>query len=782
MKRTLPLRLCKPLIVTLLLVNSIVGAQTIDPNFTPPLPQRSAEIYEIIQQPDGKIILAGDIDYFDSKTVAKVIRLNPDGSLDKSLRPDLPDDFIPYKMELMNSGNIIVYDYNRIIKLGPNGRFKSQIEMQGISSVTPLPNDKFFVTTWSGGLYRYKGNFSIDTTFPNQDNFADGPITDLAIQDNKYVICGSFTTVNGVTKNDLARLRPNGTIDNSFDTGNGTDDFLMSIVINPVDGKIYLGSYVNSFDGVFGFAGLARLNMDGAIDPSFMPITYSHVTNLFFTSDNKIISSGSAGINKLNYDGAIDENFSPVTDGLASFLVIEQLLDGSLLAVSLRTIGGDYGIAKYTANGTQISSFSPPVARLGTITSMDKLKNKLIVAGDFFMLNKHRTNNVARINANGSVDVNFRSANAAGPAFQCSVLPDGKVLLSGAYDFIRLTQNGDVDTGFEFNPYRKLYQVEYFKAQDDGKIIGGGPNGVYRLNSDGSGDDSFDEGTGICCMVSTAYGLDVQSSGKVIYGSLFDEFNGTPVNKMVRLNHDASVDLTFNNGSGPNNGQIYKIKALGNDDLIVAGWFSEFDGRAFPGGLVKLKKDGLLDTTFHANFIPSTSYFDFKEFNDKILMAAYTDGKYDVTALNQNGEIATDFLFPSEIVDVKNASKFFVRDNNAFFILGNLTIEGESRPTTLTKILYSPTVPIQALSVSSTDVSEDVVKYKTFPNPSQREITFDVAQSYDLRIVKFTGEIVLETKVDQINNSVDISKLRPDTYVIQLIAGGKRQTSVLVKN
>jgi hypothetical protein len=163
-------------------------------------------------------------------------------------------------------------------------------------------------------------------------------------------------------------------------------------------------------------------------------------------------------------------------------------------------------------------------------------------------------------------------------------------------------------------------------------------------------------------------------------------------------------------------------------------------------------------------------------------VAAYIDGKYNLTALNQNGEIATDFLFPSEIVAVKNESKFFVRDNNSFFILGNLTIDGQSRPTTLTKILYSPVAPLQTLSISSTDVSTDVVNYKTFPNPSQREITFDVAQSYDLRIVKFTGEIVLETKVDQVNNSVDISKLRPDTYVIQLIAGGKRQTSVLVKN
>jgi hypothetical protein len=282
--------------------------------------------------------------------------------------------------------------------------------------------------------------------------------------------------------------------------------------------------------------------------------------------------------------------------------------------------------------------------------------------------------------------------------------------------------------------------------------------------------------------VSTAYGLDVQSSGKVIYGSLFNEYNGTPVNKMVRLNNDASVDLTFNNGSGPNNGPVYKIKALGNDDLMVAGWFSEFDGHVFPGGLVKLKKDGVLDTTFHANFTPPTAYYDFKDFNDKILMAAYINGKYDVTALNHNGEVSDDFLFPKEIVEVKNASKFFVRDNNTFFILGNLIIEGQSRPATLTKILYNPVAPLQTLSISSTDVSTDVVKYKTFPNPSQREITFDVAQSYDLRIVKFTGEVVIETKVEQTNNSVDISKLRPETYVIQLISGGKRQTSILIKN
>ena len=778
MKRILQLRFCKTLILLAVLVSSIVDAQTIDPSFKSPLPQRAADIGEIIQQPDGKILLAGDIDYFDSKNVAKLIRINPDGSLDKSLRPDLPANLIPYDMELMSSGDILVYDYNRIIKLGPNGRLKNKIEIQGISSVTPLPNGKFFVSTWSGGLYRYKGNFSIDTTFPNQNNFADGPITDLAIQDNKYIICGSFTTINGVAKNDLARLRPNGTVDNSFDTGTGTNDFINYIVVNAIDGLIYLGSYISSFDGVFGFAGLARLNRDGSIDPFFRPITYSSSNNIFFTSDNKILASGYAGISKLNYDGSVDGNFSSIVEDIP---VLEQLSDSSLLAVSVKRLGGDYGIARFNANGTPISEFSLPAARLGTITTMDKFSNKLVVAGDFFMINKHRTNNVARINANGHVDVNFKSVNEAGSAFQCSVLADGKILLSGFYDFIRLNQNGDVDGNFEFIPYRKLYQVEYFRAQDDGKIIAGGPNGVYRLNSDGSGDDTFDEGTGICCTGISIFGLDVQSSGKPVYGALFSEFNGTPVNKMVRLNGDASVDMTFNNGSGPD-GPVYKIRTLSNDDLIVAGWFSQFDGHAFPGGLVKLKKDGLLDTTFHANFNPSTAYYDFKEFDNKILLAAHTNGKYIITTLHQNGEVANDFTLPAEIIDVKSASKFFVRDSSTLFILGNLTIEGESRPAMLTKVLYTPLVSTQDLVGSTVDSSADDVKYQAFPNPSQNEIIFEVSHAYTVKIIKkFTGETVLETQIDMGNNVMDISNLRPDTYVIQLVSAGRKQTSVLIK-
>ncbi len=60
----------------------------------------------------------------------------------------------------------------------------------------------------------------------------------------------------------------------------------------------------------------------------------------------------------------------------------------------------------------------------------------------------------------------------------------------------------------------------------------------------------------------------------------------------------------------------------------------------------------------------STAYYDFKEFDTKILLAGHTNGEYIITALDQNGEVSNDFAFPSEIIDVKSASKFFVPDSS----------------------------------------------------------------------------------------------------------------------
>lgn len=783
MKKVLPIQ--QTLTLLLLLVSCNLWGQKIDSTFTSPFTQRASFIYKVLQQPDGKILLAGDISYYDSKSVGRLIRLNPDGSIDKSLQAALPADFIPVKMELMSSGNILVYDFSRIFKLGPNGRLKNQITIPSLSSVNPLPNDKFMVTTWSGGLYRYKADLTIDTTFPGQDHFADGSITDLEIQGNKLVICGPFANVNGIPKNDVARLFLNGTVDTAFDTGVGTNDYLSGIEINPVDGKIYFsgGSRISSFGGL-SFFGMARLKSNGVIDSLFYPTTYDVSTNVYFTTDNKIISSGSNGIVRINNDGTVDNTFTKIQDGTNTFQAFQRLSDGTLLAASLRRIGGDFGIAKFSADGIKIPAFNPPVARAGIISSMDRINQKLIVAGEFFMLNKHHTYNVGKLNANGSVDTNFKALNNDGAAYQCTVLPDGKILVSSFYDFSRLNANGTLDSTFQFSPFKSLYQVEAFRVLSDGKIFAAGPNGVNKLNSNGSEDTTFDEGSGFCCGAS-AFGMGVQSTGKVLYAGFFSQYNGTPISKILRLNTNATIDATFNIGTGPNN-QITRMEVLANDQLLLGGWFNDFNGNATPGGLVRLKKDGLLDTTFHAAFAPFTPFLDIKKFGQKILVSTYLGGKYSIAAINyDNGAAAPDFTVPVEIVPFNNRIALYVQNSSTFYVLGNVNIVGQSKPSSITKINYTPVVPAALARVASTATevsSESAVRFQVYPNPSQREIIFDVTQTYDLRIVKYTGEVVMETSINASKNTVDISTLKPDTYIIQLGSGKKRQTSILIKN
>lgn len=98
--------------------------------------------------------------------------------------------------------------------------------------------------------------------------------------------------------------------------------------------------------------------------------------------------------------------------------------------------------------------------------------------------------------------------------------------------------------------------VNAIAVQPDGKILIGGAfykyNGVVqyriaRLNSDGSLDPAFDSGSG---PVGWVYSMALQPDGKILIGGDFMSYDGTPRNRVARLNSDGSLDLSFNPGTG----------------------------------------------------------------------------------------------------------------------------------------------------------------------------------------------------------------------------------------
>jgi Domain of unknown function (DUF5122) beta-propeller len=78
---------------------------------------------------------------------------------------------------------------------------------------------------------------------------------------------------------------------------------------------------------------------------------------------------------------------------------------------------------------------------------------------------------------------------------------------------------------------------------------------VLRLNADGTGDAAFSAGTGATRNGTPVFVGDllVLPDGKLIVVGPFDQFDGTPANRIVRLTANGAVDPTFQSGTGANN-------------------------------------------------------------------------------------------------------------------------------------------------------------------------------------------------------------------------------------
>ena len=69
----------------------------------------------------------------------------------------------------------------------------------------------------------------------------NGSVLAIDLQsDNKILIGGSFTEINGVARNRVARLNSDGSLDLSFNPSDGADVTVWDLALQP-DGKILIG-------------------------------------------------------------------------------------------------------------------------------------------------------------------------------------------------------------------------------------------------------------------------------------------------------------------------------------------------------------------------------------------------------------------------------------------------------------------------------------------------------------------------------------------------------------
>lgn len=616
------------------------------------------EVFEIALQPDGKILIGGDLFRADG-TRNDIARLNADGTLDTSFHALIvgaPNIANVHAIALQPDGKILVGGSftqvngtlrSNIVRLNADGSIDPSLlaTISGaqafVSKIVRQPDGEIII----GGSFtqvdnvaresiaRLNSDGSLDSSFLASDIFANVSLAEVALQADGKLLLGGFFSIHGSQRKNFARLNSDGTLDSSFIT---TLDGLFGVDVSSVftvafqgDGKIVIGGNFTSVNNTSRNR-IARLNTDGSLDSTFLATGSGADFNIFSLAlqpDGKVLITGNFSsfngtalneVARLSDTGALDLSFNPGELFRAGFvLAMATQPDGRIV------IGGTFisvngtarnRIARLNSDGSLDNAFIASVSDQVLAIPLQS-DGKILVGGRFNQVNGVTRNNIVRLNQDGSLDTNFLAIGSGinSEVTAIVVQPDGKILIGGDFTQVngttrnriaRLNPDGSLDMTFLTVGSGANDESFALALQPDGKILVGGSftqvngaprNHVARLNSDGTLDPAFlASGFGANDIVRA---LTLQPDGKVLIGGNFTSVNGTPRNHIARLHSDGLLDAAFLSVDSGANDSVQTI-VLQPDGKIFIGGFFNFVNNALRSAIARLKSDGSLDETF----------------------------------------------------------------------------------------------------------------------------------------------------------------------------------------
>ncbi|GAA5117743.1 choice-of-anchor D domain-containing protein [Luteolibacter yonseiensis] len=345
----------------------------------------------------------------------------------------------------------------------------------------------------------------------------NGTILTTVLQpDGKILVGGSFTSAQGVTRNRIARINPDGTLDNGFNPN--ANSTVESIVVQ-ADGKIIIGGFFTSLQPDAGVPSvtrnrIARLNPDGTLDTGFNPNANAEVLSMAEQTDGKIVivgrftslqPNGATSVSdrnriaRLNADGTLDTAFNAPIYGNGGAYSLAIQADGKILVVgSFSSVAGAGrgNIARLNANGTIDATFNPNASAAVNSIAV-QADGKILVGGEFNVIANNVRSGIARLNANGTVDTGF-NPNANNRVYSMALQADGRILIAGHFTTLkpvgsataiprnyiaRLEPNGTLDMGFD---PKADNHVNCVALQADGGILLGGSFTTLQPNGSGA--------------------------------------------------------------------------------------------------------------------------------------------------------------------------------------------------------------------------------------------------------------------------------------------------------
>jgi len=517
-----------------------------------------------------------------------------------------------------------------------------------------------------------------------------------------YYIGGNFSLVNSISANGLISLNSGGTQNTTFSVSEISGGFRSTLIDS--NGKILIGGS----GGSGGSNGVLRLNLDGSVDTSFNigdgfdELVYS----LSVGSDEKIVVGGDFStftgstqnkLIRLNSDGSKDETFD-IGSGFNGLVWVTKIDNNEkVLAGGWFTTYQDLtqnSLIRLNSDGTKDSTFDIGTGFDNYVNSIAiQSDGKILVGGDFTTFTGSSQNYLIRLNSDGSKDTSFNIGTGFDVGvYSIAVQSNGKILVGGSFTtftgssqngLIRLNSDGSKDETFDIANGFDASVVESIEIQSDGKILVGGSfttftgstqNKLIRLNSDGSKDTTFDVGVGF--TGGDVISISINSEGSIFVGGGFSGYQGIPSIKLMKINNDfVTVNENFNIGTGfDSTVRTTSIQSDGN--ILVGGSFTTFTGST-QNYLIRLNSDGTKDSTFDiGSGFDSLVWVTKIDNNGKILVGGFFSTYQDLTQnylirLNSDGskdetfDIGTGFghsFFPPAIfsINIQSDGKILV--------------------------------------------------------------------------------------------------------------------------
>ena len=578
-------------------------------------------------------------------------------------------------------------------------------------------------------------------------------------------------------------------------------------MIGGVTTSVYTNDLFNSLPATVSSASQVTFEL---VTP--LTITGATINNLGYID---IPAGTPAGTYTLTYKVSVLGNCNASSTATVQILVIDNNVTPTIVAgirandtvldVEFQSSGKSIIIGNFTKYNNVLRN---GIARLNTDVTLDtsfyssgsnvaipiqdiavQSDNKIIVVGRFTAFSGGSNgDNIARLLPDGAIDTSFNvggtgvtstSGVNSNVVYATAVLPDGKILVAGDFNYyngiqrnsiVRLNTNGSIDMSFTMpSPYGYKHVITDILVQTDGRIVLSGffntPSAkrVVRLLSDGSFDTSFTQGdlTGSIDHNQIGVGgypiskLIAQPDGKILVAGAFTKYNGIDTKSIVRLNTNGSVDTSFITTTGVERKILEVMLESGTNKILIGGEFTSYNGTPIKK-IIRLNTNGTHDTTFSigsgttdAVLIPTCPYCR----NNVWTLKQQPDGKIMV------GGSFTTFNGLSAM--------------NITRIYGNAGVQAKSSN-------------IEYISEPEIDTFPEANTIVVYPNPSSSIFNFDlsgISEECTLVIYSILGEKIIDTKITPNKvHQIDISHLSNGCYIARIVGENTNAQHKLIKN